>query len=638
MVETGSVDQISGGSTTRRLAAILHADVAGYSRLMGIDEAGTHARLMACRQVIDERLVRHRGRVVGTAGDAVLAIFESVVEALTAAVEIQAALAERNAALPADQQLAFRIGLNLGDVIVDGDDVFGNGVNVAARIEALAEPGGIAVSAAVHDQLAGKRAGSLDVAFEDLGAHSLKNIEEPVRVFAVGTSSSGARRRRPRRRMLVPAAVLAVIVVGGLGAFLTFGPLGLVGESEVVAPADEAPAEAVAPAGKPTIAVLPFEDRSGEAAEAYFSDGVTEEVISALGRFSGLLVLSWSAVAPYKDGPAPLDDLAAQLGARYVVSGSIQRAGDRLRVNVQLSDAEGGVLLWSERFDEELADVFELQDRITRQLVAALAIRVTQAEQAQSFAKPTESLGAYDLVLHGRDLLRRLERVTNFEAREMFERAIAIDPDYADAHVERGWTYLNDIKFGWTQWPDRALAAADAEASRAIALDPQNASAHALQADVLKFKGDFAGAEREIDRAIDLNPNSAESLAIRASVAIFTGRPDVARSSMELALQIDPNPTVDSLQSLVGAYYLEGRYADAIALIDRFDDEVREEPLWHAILAASHAQLDQGDQAAAAVDRLRRTAPFFNAEAFASLLGTPEQSRHVLEGLRKAGL
>ena len=199
MVETGPADQIADGSTTRRLAAILHADVAGYSRLMGIDEAGTHARLMACRQVIDERLVRHRGRVVGTAGDAVLAVFESVAEALTAAVEIQAALAERNAALPADQQLAFRIGLNLGDVIVDGDDVFGNGVNVAARIEALAEPGGIAVSAAVHDQLAGKLPGAR-FAFEDLGAHRLKNIKEPVRVFAVGRPAGGARRRRPRRR------------------------------------------------------------------------------------------------------------------------------------------------------------------------------------------------------------------------------------------------------------------------------------------------------------------------------------------------------------------------------------------------------------------------------------------------------
>ncbi len=235
---------------------------------MGIDEAGTHARLMACRQVIDERLVRHRGRVVGTAGDAVLAIFESVVEALTAAVEIQAALAQRNAALPADQQLAFRIGLNLGDVFVDGDDVFGNGVNVAARIEALAEPGGIAVSAAVHDQFAGKRAGPLDVVFEDLGAHSLKNIEEPVRVFAVGTSASGARRRLPRRRMLVPAAVLGVVLLGGLGAFLTLGPLGLVGEREARMPADKAPAGPVARAGKPTIAVLPFEDRSGNVEQA----------------------------------------------------------------------------------------------------------------------------------------------------------------------------------------------------------------------------------------------------------------------------------------------------------------------------------------------------------------------------------
>ncbi len=365
---------------------------------------------------------------------------------------------------------------------------------------------------------------------------------------------------------------------------------------------------------------------------------MTEEVISALGRFSGLLVLSWSAVAPYKDGPAPLDELAAELGARYVVSGSIQRAGERLRVNVQLSDAEGGVLLWSERFDEELADVFELQDRITRQLVAALAVRVAHAEQAQSFAKPTENLGAYDLVLRGRDLLRRVERDANFEAREMFERTIAIDPDYADAHVERGWTYLNDLKLGWTQWPDRALAAAQEEALGAIELDPQNASAHSLQAEILEFHGDLAGAEREINRALDLNPNNALSHAIRASVAIFSGRPDVALSSMELALQIDPHLRFDGLVSLGVAYYLEGRYADAIALFDRFENAVGEEPLWHAILAASHAQLDQDDQAAAAVDRLRRTAPFFNAEGFASLLGTPEHSRHVLEGLRKAGL
>jgi tetratricopeptide (TPR) repeat protein len=305
---------------------------------------------------------------------------------------------------------------------------------------------------------------------------------------------------------------------------------------------------------------------------------------------------------------------------------------------VQLSDAADGTLIWSERYQKDLVDVFEVQDRITREVVSALAVRVTQVEAARAFAAPTDSLGAYDSVLRGRQAFRRIDRSAIVEARALFERAIELDPDYADAHVELGWSHLADFKFGWTQWPRRSVEAAGRAADRAIEIDPLNASAFALRSDVLKFLGDAEGAERGIDVALDLNPNDANAHAIRASLMMFEGRASEAVASAETAFRLDPNPRAEWAMSLIVGYYLEGRYRDAVKAGDRYTPQIDAAPTHLAVVAAAHAMLDEQAEAEAMAERVRRSAPFFDAARMASLIGTPEQGAIMLEGLRKAGL
>lgn len=623
--------------TKRKLAAILHADVVGYSRLMGDDEDGTHARLVAYRAVFDKLVSVHGGRIVGTAGDAVLADFSSVIEGLSAAVEIQTKLAEQNATLPPEQKFHFRIGINLGDVIIDGDDIFGDGVNVAARVQSLADPGGIAISGAVHDQVVKK----VDFGFHYRGEHRVKNVSEPVRVFAVSAAGSAITpvQKPPRRRRLLAVAAATVLVVVGGALLWRWGPIGIPRVGPEAPKAVDSRVQEQRQAGKPTIAVLPFEDRGGsDEAQTYFSDGITEDIISDLGRFSNLLVLSWNAVAPYKGRAISPEELGRDLDVRYVVGGTVRRAGNGLRVTIQLTDAERGVLLWSERYDEQLEDVFALQDSIVRSVVGALAVRLTHLEQERVFEKPTENLGAYDLVLRGRDLLRRVERGTNLEARAMFERAIEIDPRYGDAYVGLGWTHINDILWGWSEWPHRSLERAGELATRAIALDDQNAPAHALLAQVFRFQQDQDRAEQEATRAIELNPNNATSHAILGTLRVWAGQPEEALPPLELAVRLDPSPIAWSVVNLGLTYYLLGRYEDAIALLDRYAGRFAEDPAPFAVQAAAYAQIGRLDEAAQAVARLKRISPFFDARVYAGNFANPEHSRHFLDGMHKAGL
>jgi TolB-like protein len=469
----------------------------------------------------------------------------------------------------------------------------------------------------------------------------VKNIAEPIRVYAAAglTGESHSRRPSPGHRRAWRVAIAATGALAVIGVLLVWAPDWLQGTSRVVVTEIDSAADSVsARVGKPTIAVLPFSDQSDAGGQDYFSDGVTEDIIRALGRFSGLLVLSWNAVAPFKGQAVALDELGEQLGARYVVGGTIRRSGDQLRVSVELTDMQRGVLLWSERFDDRLKDIFAVQDRITQQVVAALAGRVRWLEQAEALAKPTESLGAYDLVLRGRSLLRRVERSANFDARSFFERAIAIDSSYADAHVGLGWTYLNDFLWGWTQWPHRAVEEADRSARHAIELDDRNAAAHALRAFIFIFHRAFEAAETAIDRALELNPNDAMSHAIRGDVMVYGGRPEEAIEPLETALQLDPHPLAWWLVDLGQAYYLEGRYADVVALFDRFTGDFTEDPGPHAILAAAHAQLGEIEAASAAAEQLRRGSPFFDSESYASGIAGAEHQRHLLDGFRKAGL
>src|SRR6516162_8726417 len=377
------------GSRKRKLAAILHADVAGFSRLMGSDEAGTHQALGKLRTAIDPLIATHGGRIVGTAGDSVLADFPSIVDALSCAVDMQRASRTVNDPIPPERRLELRIGVNLGDVIVDGDDIFGDGVNIAARLEALAQPGTVCISQTVYDQVRNK----LDLDYRPLGSHRVKNIAEPVRAYAMGLPAAIPRPRKGRRP-LVAAAGIAALVVAGLVAWALYVGTGreLLGLGAAAKPVEVATlATPTHLAGRPSVAVLPFKNLSGDAGQDFFSDGITEDVITALGRFSDLLVIAKSASFPFKGSNASPAEIGRLLDARYLLAGSIRRAGDRLRANVELTEAATGVHVWSETYDAELKDLFAVQDDITRRVVGAAAVKLSRFERERALTKPTEN-------------------------------------------------------------------------------------------------------------------------------------------------------------------------------------------------------------------------------------------------------
>ena len=627
----------------RKLTAILSADVHGYSRLMGADEAGTHAALTAYRGVIAEAIARHDGRIVGTAGDSVLGDFPSVVGALNAAVEIQRALAARNAGLPADRRLEFRIGINVGDVIVDGEDIFGDGVNVAARVQALAAPGGIAISGAVYDQVRNK----LDLNFRDRGSHRVKNIAAPVRVYGVPLEGVATRRTTRLVRGVWIGMIAAGLAVLLPAVLLTIWPGGWPqwrgadrapgGHTEATATAVRAPTEPVAGA-RPTIAVLPFVNQSDDPEQDYFSAGVTEDIISALGRFSSLSVMSWNAVAPYKGRTVAPGQLSHELGIRYVADGSVRRSADRIRVTIQLTDAKRGVLLWSERYDRSVDDIFALQDDITRQIVSTLAIRVTNLEQERATAKPTDNLSAYDYYLRARQSFRQFTRPSNLRAQEQLEKAIELDREYADAYAALAWTHSKSAEMGWTEWPDRELARAHDLAQAALRLDPSNQLGHILLAIVDTYHQEYDHALEELDRATAANPNQAGNDAERGWVLLAGGRTNDAVTALEDAVRFDPTPTPNTFSNLAMAYYLQRRDDAAIKTAERGVGRYPNHVMFYIALAAAYADAGQSDAAASAAAEVRRLHPFFEVGSFGQFFRNQGDRERLATALRQAGL
>src|SRR5262249_30510915 len=456
------------GGRNRKLAAILHADVAGFSRLMGLDEAGTHRVLGDLRRAVDPLIASHGGRVVGPAGGSLLAGFFRVVEALTCAVEIQQAARAINEPIPADRRLELRIGVNLGDVIVDGEDIFGDGVNIAARLQALARPGTVCIAHNVYEQVRNK----LDLDYHPLGSHRLKNIAEPVRAYAVGVSAARGQAGK-RRSLLVAAAGASGLVAAGFVAWALHAGVGreVLGLGAAPKPVEVAAlAEPHRLAGRPAVAVLPFKNLSADAGQDFFSDGITEEVMTALGHFSNLLVIGKSASFQFKGrnvGPA---EIGRQLDARYLLEGSVRRAGDRVRVAADLTEAATGRNVWSEAYDAEAKDIFGVQEDIARRVAGAAAVKLTRFERDRALAKPTESLAAYEYVLRGRDHFSRATRDGNDEAQDMFQRAIDLDPSYAVAYAEPGLSLIEAVASGWTEFVDEDLGRAETLAQKALSL------------------------------------------------------------------------------------------------------------------------------------------------------------------------
>jgi adenylate cyclase len=614
----------------RKLATILSADVKAFSRLMEADEEATLRTLKTYRAAIDALISRHDGRIVGTAGDSVLAEFVSPVEAARCAAEIQDELAQRNAVLPTDRRLEFRIGINLGDVIVEGADLFGNGVNIAARLQALADPGGIFISGGIYDQI------RTNVAFdyEFLGAQIVKNIAEPVRVYRVHRDPAAAlasRQARRRRRWALSAAVTALILAAALGVWHSVPLLApaierLTGASPAVPVTDRA-----------SIAVLPFANQSGRE-DDYFSDGLTEDLISALGRFSGLSVMSWNAVARYRNQVVAPEELARDLDVRYVIDGSVRRADDRLRVTTRLTDAERGTLLWSERYDRAVYDVFAVQDDIGRRIVSALALRVTNLEQDRAAEKPTENLTAYDYHLRARQHFRQFTRSGNLLAREYLEKAIDLDHGYADAYAALAWTHTKAAEMGWTEWPDQELAHAHHLAQAALRIDPTNQLAHILLALVYSYQQNYELALDELDRATQANPNHAGNHAERGWVLLVGGRSGEAVTALEEALRFDPSPTPNTFSNLAIAYYLQGRHDDAITTAQSGVGRYSHHVSLYIALAAAYAEAGQLDAAGRAADELRRLHPFFEVDVFGQYFRNPAERDRLRASLRKAGL
>jgi adenylate cyclase len=533
------------GPIDRKLAAILSADVVGYSRLMAEDEAATIRTLTDYREQIALRVRQHRGRVVDAPGDNVLAEFPTALDAVRCAVEIQAVLRALNTSLPAERRMDFRIGVHMGDVAAEGERIYGDGVNIAARLEALAEAGGICISATVHEQVRNK----LDAGFSDLGDQTVKNIPDQVHVYRVqprGQSETPARAKaapgeRPRRLRTALVTTAAVLLLLGVGLWASWPrPLGLLID---LAGVSGPPVDPPLP-DKPSIVVLPFANISGDSEQEYFGDGLMEDLTTELARNPNLFVASRNSALLYKDQPIKIEDVGRELGVRYVLEGSVRKAGDRVRVTAQLIDATTGGHVWSQRYDRELSDIFAIQSEIAEEILVAVGLEIRAAESQRLARRTTESLSALDTSWKGLHHLFLQTRDDNLEARRLFERAIELDPEFAAAHALLGNTYTAEFGNGWSSDPKlldrgealarRAIDEAIAAADRAIALVPSWETSHAMRGAALAQEGRLLEAMRSVRRALRLNPRAPTAVLLSvAYVNLAAGRPQEAVANLE---------------------------------------------------------------------------------------------------------
>jgi len=621
----------------RKLAAILAADVVGYSRLMGADEVGTLRALKTLRRDhLDPTIAAYGGHIVKTTGDGLLVDFASVVDAVACAVAIQRKMLERNAAVPEDKRLVLRIGINVGDIIVDGNDIFGDGVNIAARLESICEPGGLCISEIARDQVRDK----LPLTFTDLGEQQVKNIARPVRVFGLapqviaetGELSPGRATPVKRGHRAALAAVLAIVLIlAGAGAWW--------------AVRDSPPASRTAAAPpssstdlRPTVAVLPLVSLAEGTKDDYFADGLTGDILSALGRFSEFTVRSHNAVFAYKGKNPRPEEVGRDLDVRYVVDGSIRRSPERVRISVRLTAAARNVLLWSENYDVAPNEIFSVQDDITRRIAGTLASRLTNLELTKANTKPPSSMEAYDLVLRGRDLFGRVNRSANSQARALFERAIELDPGYAPAYIGLGLVELNGVMQGWTADPEAALQRAEALGQKAIALDATSAGAHALLGSTYIRYADYDRALDEMRRALELNNSDPNAYAGLGAALLWSGDVEGSVKALETASKLGLEFTRNDAFTLGTAYLLADRSADAVRTLERALERTKLDVYSYAILAAAYAEAGRQADALRQAASVRELDPRFDSADFGSLLRKPELRTKLGAALKKAGL
>jgi adenylate cyclase len=597
-------DRLSAERVERRLAAILAADVAGYSRLMERDEAGTLARLKALRRdLIDPKIAEHKGRIVKTTGDGLLVEFPSVVEAVACAVAVQQEMAAWNDATAEDERIQFRVGINSGDVIVEDGDIHGDGVNIAARLEGIAEPGGICTSGIVHDQVQGR----LECAFEDIGQQSLKNLARPVRVYRVAPKSPLAGLPLPRLESGVAAE-------------------GLRAGSALPLPLPD----------KPSIAVLPFANMSGDPEQEYFADGMVEEIITALSRIRWLFVIARNSTFTYKGQGIDVKQVGRELGVRYVLEGSVRKAAGRVRITAQLIEAETGAHLWADRFDGSLEDVFELQDGVAISVAGVIEPALEMAEIRRSAARPTTDLSAYDFYLRALAIFFPITKERIVEALGLLDQAIAIDRHYGPALAWAAGCHLQLVINGWVEEPETSRRKSSDLARQALEVAQNDPRILAVAAFVLAQSGEDIGAMIGlVDRALALNPSYAQGWFLSSVLRVFAGQHDLAIEHVETSLRLSPRERMDPSLSIMGtAYFFKHQFDEAASKLVLAIQDHPGFPFPYRVLAACYAHMGRLDEARAIVARLRaitpqvvpRDLPFRN----------PEDRELFLSGLRLA--
>jgi TolB-like protein/class 3 adenylate cyclase/Flp pilus assembly protein TadD len=637
---------VAADRVERKLAAILAADMVGYSRLMEADEEGTIARQKVHRaELVDPEIAAHGGRIVKTTGDGMLVEFASVVDAVKCAIAVQQSLAESEVNVPEDQRIHYRVGINLGDIVIDGDDILGDGVNVAARLEGLAEPGGVCISDVVHQSVAGK----LDLAFDDLGDQQVKNIERPVRVYRVRTDAemtgsvlaTSAKRAARWKLPGVAAVLVAIIAAGGLAWWQPWAPN--VEPALVQRTATSLP-------DKPSIAVLPFDNLSGDPEQEYFADGMAEDVITDLSKLSALFVIARNSSFQYKGQAVDAKRVGRELGVKFILEGSVRRAGDQVRINTQLIDAQTGGHLWAERYDGRLADVFALQDSVRERIVAALAVHLTAGEENRFARRDTDNVAAYDAFLQGWEHFNRRTPGDFVKAVGYLERAIELDPDYGRAHAALATIYWKSwlwsvmtmspaIASPWTRMLDIPVVYAPDEAKKylEVAMRNPNALGHQVASEMRLYDREFDAAVTEAERAITLNPNDSSSYIALAQALIFAGREEEAMQFVDRAARLDPHAGVNLFLS--GLVRFSAPQLDQAATL--FERALERSPFnreWNIPLTSAYSHLGRDQEARKALGNFGGGLLTVGSILENWPFGDPEVAELFGSGLIKAGM
>jgi TolB-like protein/class 3 adenylate cyclase/Tfp pilus assembly protein PilF len=591
---------LSSERVERRLAAVLAADVAGYSRLMGADEEGALARLKAVRKsLVDPAIAAHRGRIVKTTGDGMLVEFASAVDAVRCAVEVQRSMAEQNAAVPQRDRIEFRVGIHVGDIIIDDSDIFGEGVNIAARLEGIADPGGICISDDAQRQIRGK----IDIAFEDIGLQNLKNIAEPMRAWRSRFDAK----------------------------FSSLLPLN---QSNKTAQLPSLP-------DKPSIAVLPFQNMSGDPEQEYFADGMVEEIITALSRFHWLFVIARTSTFTYKSRAVDVKQVSRELGVRYVLEGSVRKAGNRVRITGQLIDATTGAHLWADRFEGSLENIFEFQDEVASGVVGAIDPKLLEAEMARVKRKPTANLDAYDCFLRASALVYQWTNESTEEALRLFYEAIELDPDYAQAHAFATWCYVWRKANGLRVERDSEIRETARLAREAVRLAKDDAFSLCWAGySLASVVGELKEGAALIDRALILNTNLARSWNLSGWVRIWLNQPEIAIEHFARAMRLSPlDPAFHAMETgTASAHIRAGRYEAASLWAEKALRDQPNSPDALQMLVVSSAAAGDLEKARRTMQRLRQVAPRRRISTATDFPTSPERRAWLADLLRKAGM